>query len=252
MDSYRGKRFVVSGLLAALLMLATAGVALAGSLGEASRIRTEIAVEYLKQDNLREALASAETALEEDPANVSAYLVHAHVLQLLKLDGRAEKSFKKALDLAPDNPEANNNYGWFLCTRSRAEEALPHFAKALVDPLYDTPQIAQANWGMCLARLGRNEEANKHLLAALRVAPDFPLALKELARLQLEQGNARLASFYFQRLLRVAQLATPEDLMLGIKVAHAAGDQSLETLLADRLKQRFPDSKETQQLLMGS
>jgi type IV pilus assembly protein PilF len=252
MDPHRGKRFAVSGLLLALLTVGSAGSAMAGSAVDASRFRTELAVEYLRQDNLREALASAETAVQEDPANVAAYLVHAHILQLLKLDGRAEQSFKKALQLAPDGPEANNNYGWFLCTRNRMAEALPHFAKALADPLYDTPQIAQANWGMCLAKLGRDEEANEHLLAALKAAPDYPLALKELARLQLEQGNARLASFYFQRLLRVAQLATPEDLMLGVRVAHAAGDQSLETLLSDRLKQRFPDSKETQQLLMGS
>lgn len=253
MGAHSRKPFCLKSLFVALAMLVgLCTVAHAGTPREIATLRTELAVEYLKQDNLRQALDSIDAAVQADPTYMAGFLVRAHIQQLLKLDHEAEASFKKALDLAPASPEANNNYGWFLCTRERAAESLPYFAKALADPLYETPQTAQSNWGMCLSKLGRREEANEHLLAALRAAPDFPLALKALARLQLEQGNGQLALFYFKRLLRSAPLATPEDLMLGVKVAHLAVDHNLETQMADQLKQRFPDSKETQQLLIGS
>lgn len=254
MGAYRGRPFGLSAKLLAGFCLAycLAGPVWAGTPAEIASLRTQLVVEYLKQGNLQEALNSANTAVEADPSYMAGHLMRAQVLQLLKLNNDAEASFKKALALVPNSPEANNNYGWFLCNTGRAAEALSFFEKALAEPLYTTPQTAQANWGMCAAKIGRKEEANEHFLAALRAAPDFPLALKELARLQLEQGNARLASFYFQRLLRIVPLVAPEDLMLGVKVAHQAGDRSLETLLADQLKLRFPDSKETQQLLIGS
>jgi type IV pilus assembly protein PilF len=254
MGAYRGKPFGLSHKLLAgfSLVCCLAAPAWAGTPAEIASLRTQLVVEYLKQGNVQEALNSADAAVKADPSYMPGHLMRAQVLQLLKLNYEAEASFKQALSLAPKNPEANNNYGWFLCSTDRATEALPYFEKALADPLYTTPQTALANWGMCAAKLGRREEANEHYLAALRIAPNFPLALKELARLQLEQGNARLASFYFQRLLRVAPLVAPEDLMLGVKVAHQAGDRSLETLLTDQLKLRFPDSKETQLLLIGS
>jgi type IV pilus assembly protein PilF len=253
MGAHRRKPFGLKPLLTVLaLLLGLCGAVHAGTPREIATLRTELAVEYLKQDNLRLALDSAETAVKADPTYMAGFLVRAHIQQLLKLDQDAEASFRKALELAPASPEANNNYGWFLCTRGRVAESLPYFEKALADPLYETPQTAQSNWGMCLSKLGRRDEANEHFLAALRAAPDDPLALRELARLQLEQGNGRLASFYFKRLLRSAPLATPEDLMLGVKVARLAADQNLEAQMVDQLKQRFPDSKETQQLLIGS
>lgn len=218
---------------------------------EIAELRTQLAVGYLREGNLRAAMESADMAVKAAPRYMAGHLIKGYLHQLLGQDADAEASMRRALSLEPSSPEANNNYGWFLCERGRAEAALPYFQKALADPLYDSPHTAHANLGVCLARLGRHEEANEALLAALRVAPDFPVALRELARLHLAQGKGKLAAFYFERLRKIAPPATAAELSLGLSVAQQTGDRALEGLMSAQLRSRFPDAKETQQLLTG-
>ncbi|WP_240674174.1 type IV pilus biogenesis/stability protein PilW [Crenobacter cavernae] len=241
--------FLLGALLAAAAPLASAEPAPPAEIAE---LRTQLAVGYLKEGNLRAALESANVAVQTAPGYMSGHLIKGYIHQLLGQDADAETSMKKALAIEPASPEANNNYGWFLCENGRAEAALPYFKKALADPLYDSPQTAHANLGVCLSRLGQRGEANDALLAALSQQPNFPLALREMTRLQLMQDNAKLAGFYFGRLTKVAPPASADDLMLGLKVARLTGNRTLEGQMSSQLRSRFPDSKETQQLLTGS
>lgn len=216
---------------------------------ELAKVRTQLAVQYLQAGNLKTALDSANEALAAEPRYMEAFLVRAFIYQTAKVDGQAERDFRQALSIQPNNPEANNNFGWFLCDRNRIEESLTYFQKALSDPFYRTPETARMNMGICLGRLGRMEEANQQLLSALRTAPQFPGALRELARLQYQQNNSRLATDYFDRFdSAVGGRMSAADMLLGVRIYRQAGDRSREVRIANELRSRYPDTIEAQQI----
>lgn len=217
-----------------------------------AQIRSQLAIEYVKVGNLRVALDMANEAVDADSRSAPAYLTRAYIYSLLQQDGQAEQNYRQALQLDPANPEGNNNYGLFLCEHNRLRDGMGYFSKALANPLYESPQTAYLNMGRCSAKLGETDKANDSLLMALRVAPNFPPALKELASLHLDLGNAKLAGFYFDRLRQNSQVLGPEELWLGIRIARRSGDRNLESDCAAQLRNRYPDSKETQMLLSGS
>ncbi|CUA85612.1 MULTISPECIES: type IV pilus biogenesis/stability protein PilW [Gulbenkiania] len=218
-----------------------------------AQIRTQLVFEYVRFGNLKSALESAEQAVRADDTFVPGLLAKAYVHALLSQDAEAVRIYQRALQLEPDNPEGNNNYGLYLCEHGRPQEALQYFARALANPLYNAPQTAHLNMGTCYIKLGRAEEANSALLAALQAAPNYPPALRALARLHSTQDNPKLAAFYFERLVQ----ALPEglgadDLLLGVNIARRTGDAARLADWANQLKTRYPDSRETQQLISGN
>ncbi|WP_233201123.1 type IV pilus biogenesis/stability protein PilW [Chromobacterium alticapitis] len=220
---------------------------------ELAQIRSQLAVEYAKIGNVKAALDNANQAVQADATYAPAYVARAFVLGLLRQNDQAEQDFRRALQLDPADPAANNNYGLFLCENGRVQESLPWFQKALANPLYNSPQSAYLNLGRCSLKLGQADKANEYLLDALRAAPEYAPALAELAESQLAQGNAKLAAFYFERLRRAsANGLSAADLWLGARIARKTGDGALEGECASELKNRYPDSRETQLLLSGS
>ena len=111
---------------------------------QVSNIKTQLAVEYMRGQNYRQATESIEEALKSNSKNDLAWLVRAEIYQYLKVKDKAQESFLKALSLKPDSAEVNNNYGWFLCNQMNAPaESLAYFDKALADPTYPSPFYCQ-------------------------------------------------------------------------------------------------------------
>lgn len=242
-------RLSVSSLLLGFALACTTMAQADEKSQELAKVRTQLAVEYLRANNLKTALDSANEAIAAEPRYVPALLVRAYVYQLAKVDNKAEADFRQALSIEPNNPEVNNNFGWFLCERNRIDESLSYFQRALSDPFYQTPEAARMNMGVCLSRLGRMEEANQQLLSALRTAPRYPGALRELARLQFRQGNNQQAVDYFQRFDQsVGGRMSAEDMLLGVRIYRQAGNRAGEMKYANDLRSRYPDSLEAQQI----
>ncbi|MCP9759878.1 type IV pilus biogenesis/stability protein PilW [Aquitalea sp. S1-19] len=226
-------------------------LALASSL-ELAQTRAQLAVEYMRYGNMRAALDSADEAVKADSSYQNGQLVRALVLMQLGMDKEAEGAFRKALSIDGTNPEVNNNYGWFLCKDARAAESIAYFTRALADPLYDKPQTARLNRGLCLMKLDKLDEANTDLLAVLRFNGNDVTALREMTRLQLLGNNAKLAAFYYQRLRREVATPGPADLWLGVRLARLQADKAAEKRLGDTLLASYPDSVETQHYLSGN
>lgn len=219
---------------------------------ELAQTRAQLAVEYMRYGNMRAALDAANASVDSDGSYQSGHLVRALILMQLGMDKDAEGAFRRAMALDAGNPEVNNNYGWFLCSRGRVADAIPLFTRALADPLYDKPQTAYLNRGLCRTKLGEYTAANADLLAALRVNGRDTAALRAMVDLQLAQRNARLADFYYQRLRAQQGAATAPDLWLAIRLARLQGDSAAEKKHGESLVKSFPDSMETQQYLSGS
>ena len=125
-------------------------------------------------------------------AKVQAYSVRGLVHAQLKENAKAEEDFRRALKIAPKNPEVNNNYGWFLCESVKPRQSIQYFLNALKDPLYETPEVAYANAGVC-AHEGRRPRGRAELSAAgaAPVQEAAPVTRYKLAELLLSARQSR-------------------------------------------------------------
>lgn len=215
---------------------------------ETARIQTQLALEYMRIGDYRAAVQTAGEAVANDAHSQQAWLVRAQIYQALGMDGGAESSFRRALDLNPDSAEANNNYGWFLCSRKNLpERAAAYFDKALADPTYPSPQVAYLNHGICSAKAGRYTAAADYLARALRIAPDFAAAQKEWLKVKLLSGNVREARQLWQD-YSARRVLGAEDLWLGRQIAEASGDTAAVQEFENRIRVEFPYSEEAKSL----
>lgn len=109
--------------------------------------------------------------------------------QLLAAEGdlqAAEARFKEALNLDPDNQDLYYLIGRELVSQERNDEALGYFEKALAM----NPSDARAHNDYALIIGSKNpEEAMEHYETALKIAPDFSLALNNWGNLLVELGK---------------------------------------------------------------
>jgi type IV pilus assembly protein PilF len=215
-----------------------------------ARIHTELAMAYYARGNMSVALEELRTAVAADPTYASAHGAYGLVYMELRENALAEKSFERALSYAPDDPDINHNYGWFLCQTGQEQRAMPYFRRALANPLYATPARSYAAAGACALRIGDLRAADDNLVRALRIDPLQPVALLKMAQLRYRQGRYDDA----RRLItRHASLAPPsaESLWLGLRVERRLGQRTAELSYANQLRRRFPGSPETQALQRG-
>ncbi|QEY24903.1 type IV pilus biogenesis/stability protein PilW [Neisseria animalis] len=220
---------------------------------QVSDIKTRLALEYMRSENYRQATASIEEALGANRKNEAAWLVRAGIYQYLKVDDKAQESFRTALSLKPDSAEANNNYGWFVCSRlNRPAEAIAYFDKALADPTYPTPYVAHFNKGVCSAKSGQYALADAYFERALAANPEFAPVFKEWARAKWQQGRLSEANSHFRQYLNQTNGLLPaDDLLLGWQLAQASGDTRQAAIYEEQLKARFPYSEALQTITTG-
>ncbi|MDR2625140.1 MAG: type IV pilus biogenesis/stability protein PilW [Zoogloeaceae bacterium] len=220
-----------------------------------AQIHTELAALYFQAGSMPVALEETNIAIAADPRYASAYNVRALVHTILREFDGADADFKKALSLAPNDPDINNNYGWFLCQRGRERESFPHFMIAIKNPLYATPERAYINAGSCAIKVGNLEDARAHLLQALRMAGDretVSLAQIQLISLAYKEGKMTEARNRLQEIMQAGVTLPPDALWLGIRVEHKLGHLSEEKSLAAQLKRLYPTSEEYQAYLSGN
>jgi type IV pilus assembly protein PilF len=215
-----------------------------------ARAFTDLAGAYFKRAQYKTALDELRKAITADKGFGPAYNIYGLIYMELAEDKLAEENFRRAIDLDHNDSETRNNFGWFLCTRGRYDEGLDQFSTALHNPLYDKPEQAMANAGLCAEKKGDLALAEANLMKSLKLQPDNPGTVLKLAGLNFRQD--RLAEA--QRLLgRHAELAPPtaESLWLGVRLERKLGDRAQEAAYGLQLRKRFPDSNEAQLLLAG-
>lgn len=147
---------------------------------------------------LAHAEETAAKALEFDPS-----LVTAHVaLGSLHRDRwewvAAERAFRHALELAPEDPEANQQYGEMLASMGRNEEALPYARRATeLDPL---AAIRFQVLGYILHNDGQREASRQALERALALDPTLPWPVNDLVRHYVTGGQYSEADRFLARI----------------------------------------------------
>jgi tetratricopeptide (TPR) repeat protein len=103
---------------------------------------------------------------------------------------RAEREYRRALELNPNSDVAHGQYAYLLLFRRDFAGALEHSARATeIDPL--SPMWAVVR-GFVLQSSGRTEEAIRHLEETLRVHPGLIPALLHLGIAYTDSGKPDL------------------------------------------------------------
>jgi type IV pilus assembly protein PilF len=215
-----------------------------------AKAHTELAGAYYELGNMGVALEEARIAIQADPAYAPAYSVQGLVQMDLKDNAAAEASFRRGLQLAPQDPDLNHNYGWFLCQTGREDQSTQWFLNAIKAPLYATPARSYAAAGRCLVKRNPSEAAN-YLDRALRLDPKQIPAMLPYAQLLYNRGQLREAKELVARYNRSVPEPTAESLWLGIRIERQLGDRTAESTLAGQLRRRYPGSDEFKLLQRG-
>lgn len=244
-------------IIAVAMMLALAGCATGGkavpgdksqsSRENAARIHTELGQGYLRQGKLKTALSKLQTALKFDPDYAPAHTVLGALYARLGNMPKAEQHYRRAVEIKPTDGDTNNNFGAFLCREGKVDEGMPYFKKALADPFYKTRAAAWTNAGICQIRAGNYKQAEAKLHKALKVNPQYPDALYQMARAHYLQNDAFHASAYVQR-YQALGTSSPAVLRLGYDIETRLGDAESAQGYARQLRSKFPDSEQAQAL----
>ncbi|HEB82441.1 MAG TPA: type IV pilus biogenesis/stability protein PilW [Gammaproteobacteria bacterium] len=213
------------------------------NLKEASQLNVQLAVGYIHRKQYEAARDKLEKAIEQNPENLEAYKTLAYLYALLGLTDKAEEKYQDALDIKPDDSDLLNNYGAFLCSIGKVDEALEALKKAYSNPFYKGVYLAQSNAGSCYLQLGKYDEAEKLLRKSLRIEPKLPGSLISMAEIGVKTGRYMMARAYIQRYHAVSK-PTPASLWIQIQAEKALGAKDHYMKYARQLIQDFPDSDE--------
>jgi type IV pilus assembly protein PilF len=255
------RNFLAGACLAGTLLLALAGCAspAGGIEGAASRdivtesdepearkrarIRMELAVGYFEQGQTNVALDELKQVIAADPGFPDAYNLRGLIYMRLNDLRQAEDSFRRAASLNPRDANVQHNYGWLLCQQGRYEESLRAFDVAMSNPVYGGRAKTLMTQGLCQARAGRVEDAERSLARSYELDAGNPVTGYNLASLLFRRGDFVRAQFYIRR-LNNSDVANAETLWLGVRVERRLNDRVAMLQLGDQLKKRFPQSRE--------
>lgn len=132
-------------------------------------------------DAYRDAMQAAGTAVALDDRLADAHAALADLSLHYAWDfERAEREYRRALELAPGNATLHALYGVFLSSRGRHEEALASIQRTIaLEPRWAMHHV---NLGFVLSNARRYDESIAALQHALALDPELSLAHLDLAR----------------------------------------------------------------------
>lgn len=210
---------------------------------KSARIRVELGAAYYSQGQYTTALDEVKRALAADPNSVGAYNLRGLVYAALNEPELADDSFRRALQIAPNNPDTRHNYGWYLCGARRFAEAATQFSAALAQPQYREPAKTWQAQGLCEARAGNFAAAEASLQRSYTLDSANAGTAFNLAELAKRRGDLERARFYIGRVNAVPEQVTADSLWLALRIEHRRGNQAGVDDLGKQLRTRFPQSR---------
>jgi type IV pilus assembly protein PilF len=210
----------------------------------------QLAIEYLKLGKLAASRDIMERALSQDPGNPNVQMTAGLVYERLNDMPKAEHAYAAGFRLGKDDPNIQNTYAGFLCRTGKAVAGEKLFAEVARSPLYQTPEVALVNAGVCARGTGDMVDAERYFNRALAIRPNMPEALLQLGNIAFDRGDSAQAREIVQRYLAVNP-ATPELLWLGFRAERKLGDATAAAAFARRVQTEFPNSDQAQMMRSG-
>jgi Tfp pilus assembly protein PilF len=181
-----------------------------------SQVRYQLAVGYFQNRRVEAAVEELQKAIDADPQNADAYNLlglialkqaydyeaQAETLSCLKGSDEqivrmeenrklreAADSFRKAIALRPEFPEAWNSLSAVALLLREWDQAVEAAGNALKDATYASPVLARANLGWAYFNKKDLQNAWKELYEAVSRSPGFCVGRYRLAKVYLERGD---------------------------------------------------------------
>jgi tetratricopeptide (TPR) repeat protein len=157
---------------------------------------------YLIQGNYTAALnelLNAEKKYANDP------ILHNYLGLVYRAKDKlplAIEHFKKAVDLKPDYAPARNSLGEAYLAMKNWDSAIVCFKEVTGDLLYATPHYPLTNLGWAYYNKKEFALAESYYKEALKIDPNFPIALRGLGLTYLAIGTPRDAVNCFERAVK--------------------------------------------------
>jgi type IV pilus assembly protein PilF len=210
----------------------------------------QLALEYLKLGQLAKARDHIERALSENPASPDVQMTAGLVYERLNEKSKAEHGYDAAYRLGKSDPNIVNTYAGYLCRTGKTAAGEKLFDEVARSPLYQTPEVALVNAGVCVRGTGDLVDAERYFNRALAVHPNLPEAMLQLGNIAFDRGDAAQARDTVLRYLAVNP-PTAEVLWLGFRAERKLGDSTTAAGYARRVQTEFPNSDQAQMMRSG-
>jgi type IV pilus assembly protein PilF len=210
----------------------------------------QLAIEYLKLGQMKDSRDAIERALAENPSNADVQMTAGIIYERLEDPRKAERAYSTGYRLGKQDPNIQNNYAGYLCRTGKVAAGEKLFVQVAHSPLYQTPEVALVNAGVCVRSTGNMVDAERYFNQALTIRPNMPEAMLQLGNIALDNGDAAQARDVVQRYLAVNP-ATAEVLWLGVRTERKLGDSVAAANYARRVQAEFPDSEQAQMMRSG-
>ncbi len=176
------------------------------------------AIQFHLEGNITEAIRYYQYCINHGFNDAMVFSNYGVILQNLGKFREAELSYRKALEIKPDYPEAYSNLGNILRYQGKSKEAELSIRKALeIKPDYAE---AYSNLANILKNQGKFKEAELSIRKALEIKPDYAEAYSNLGNLLSDLGKLREAELSIRKALE-------------IKPNYAEAHSNLGTILKD-------------------
>ena len=209
---------------------------------------TQLGLGYLQKGRPDWARDRLQRALEINPDDPQANDAMGLVWQTEGELDLAEESFKKALREDPDFTLARHHLGRLYARMKRHKEARDLLSEVANDRYYNNRVGAYNDMALNFYRMENSQGAIEAYSPSLRLAPYNVDALVNISTLLFEAQRYDESLKYFDRFDRLVERDqtehTAHSLWLGIKLLTIHQQTSRGVALAAQLKQRFPQSEE--------
>lgn len=216
-----------------------------------ARVRLELAGAYFGRGQMTTALDEVKKSIAADPNVAAAFNLRGLIYGSLGDHKLAEESFRRALQLDPKDADTMQNFGWYLCQQSRFGEADALFSQALTVAQYQDSARTLLTQGVCQARSGKIDDAERTLARAYALQPGEPAIGVNLSEVLYRKGDLERARFYIRRVNAVPDLVSAQTLWLATRIERKIGNLGGAEDFAVQLRNRFPESPEANLLAEG-
>ncbi|MEN6439726.1 MAG: tetratricopeptide repeat protein [Syntrophobacter sp.] len=229
------------GLLLIVIMLALSGCASSRTAeNSASQLQT-IGEKYLAAGDIPNALRYLTQAEAKRPDNPVLLFDLGLAYHQRGLSSDAISRFKKALQIKPVYPEAQNALGVAYAEAGQTELARECFEKVLADPFYHTPQLASFNLARIYEKNGENERALRLYEQAVRFQTNYGAAWYRMGILYEAMGNRGEARNAYGKAITASPEMADAHLRYG-QLSFQAGDLEAAFFSLNKVVRLVPNS----------
>jgi type IV pilus assembly protein PilF len=163
---------------------------------------------------------------------------------------RAERAYSAAPRLGKDDPNIQNTYAGFLCRTGKAAAGEKLFVEVARNPLYQTPEVALVNAGVCVSSTG--DRGRRRALFQPRAGDSSEHARGHAAaRQHRHRSRRRRAGARHRAALSGGESADARSSVAGLSRGAQAGRFDRGGRFARRVQTEFPNSEQAQMMRSG-